>query len=159
MWHPLTFPISRINRSARSFIGRDQADRMLRVLLKSTIGTWSINEKDCILIDDSLVRGNTMRAIVALLKDHGAKSVSVLIGSPPITHPCLYGIDFKDKKDLHAEKYGGDITAMREGIGADELFYISLEGFYVVVKETFGTTNDSCFACFDGNYAFLSSTP
>ncbi len=153
LWHPLTFPISRINRSARSFIASDQANRILRVLLKSNFGWWSVKDKECIVIDDSLVRGNTMRVVVALLRKHGAKKVIVVSGSPQILFPCPYGIDFKDKNALLTRKNNSDIALMRGDIGADELVYLSLEGFYGVVREVVGNTGDSCFACFNGDYA------
>lgn len=152
-WHPLTFPVSRINRSARSFIGSDDADRILRVLLKSNIGQWSVRGKRCFLIDDSLVRGNTMRAMVGLFRKHGAASISVLIGSPPILFPCRYGIDFKKPEELIARKHGCDIDAIRKEIGADDLLYLSRDGFYKVVREVAGDTEDFCFACFNGEYA------
>lgn len=153
LWHPLTFPISRINRSARSFIGADQEDRILRVLLKSNFGAWSIGGKDCIIIDDSLVRGNTTRAVVNLFRKHGARRISVLSGSPPILYPCRYGIDFKKESELLTRKNDCDLDAMRADIGADELFYPTLAGFYEVVKRTYGATEDFCFACFNGEYA------
>lgn len=153
MWHPLTFPVSRINRPARSFIGADNADRILRVLLKSNIGQWSVRGKRCFLIDDSLVRGNTMRAMVGLFRKHGAASISVLIGSPPILFPCRYGIDFKTPQELVARKHECDIDTIRKEIGADDLLYLSREGFYKVVREVAGDTKDFCFACFNGEYA------
>ncbi len=153
VWHPLTFAVTRTHRSSRSFIGSDQATRDLKVRLKFNFSDELIRGKHCILVDDSLVRGTTIREVIKMLREHGAASVSVLIGSPPILHPCRYGIDFKTRNELLASTMHADTNAMCAFLGADRLVYLSLSGFYEVVEETFGNTGNFCFACFNGTYA------
>ena len=79
----------------------------------------AITGKRLVLVDDSIVRGTTSGRIVRMLKDAGAKEVHLRITSPPITHPCLYGIDTVRRKELIAAEY--DVPAIQEKIGADSL--------------------------------------
>lgn len=107
-----------------------------------------IQGKWCVLIDDSLVRGTTMRRLVRMLRRNGATGVTVLIASPPIMFPCRYGIDMKSPEELLAASEQGDVESIKRIIGADELYYLSYKG----LKEVLGP--DMCYACFDGKYAF-----
>ena len=151
--HPLTFAITRARRPSRSFIGANEEEREARIRFKFSVIPEFVRGKHCFLVDDSLVRGKTMRILIVMLREAGATGVTVFIGSPPIVNPCLYGVDFKTYAELLAARLGMDMDAMRKSIGADGLSYLSMEGFLVVIGLTFGTTDDSCLACFNGKYA------
>jgi amidophosphoribosyltransferase len=100
-----------------------------------------------VVVDDSIVRGNTQRAIVRMLREAGAREVHVRISSPPVKWPCFYGIDFATRAELIAN--GLAVDEIRTAIGADSLGYVSLEG----LVETTGVAMDRlCRACFDGVY-------
>jgi amidophosphoribosyltransferase len=98
-------------------------------------------------VDDSIVRGNTQRAIVRMLRDAGAAEVHVRISSPPVAWPCFYGIDFATRAELIA----GDLSVeeIRASLGADTLGYISLNE---LIAATHQRMDRLCRACFDGQY-------
>jgi len=146
---PLSQALIRHHRE-RTFTLSDQRRRESGVREKFNPIRHRITGKWCYVIDDSIVRGTTMRRLIRMLKQNGAAGVTVLIASPPIAHPCFFGIDMKDYAELQAAIAGGDIDAIREFIGADELHYLSFEGLQGVV----GDSNNYCFACFNGQYAF-----
>ena len=99
------------------------------------------------VVDDSIVRGNTTRQIVQMLRDAGAREVHMRISAPPIKHPCPYGIDMSTREEMVAHERTVDEVA--EHLGTDSLAYLSLEGVY----EAIGGTRDShCDACFTGDY-------
>jgi len=98
-------------------------------------------------VDDSIVRGNTQRAIVAMLRDAGAAEVHVRISSPPVLWPCFYGIDFATREELAA--VGKTTEEVRQMIGADSLGHISHEGMVRATKQADETL---CTACFSGQY-------
>ena len=99
------------------------------------------------VVDDSIVRGNTQRAIVRMLREAGAREIHVRISSPPVKWPCFYGIDFATRAELIAS--GLDVEEIRRSIGADSLGYVSLEG---LVEATEIAENKLCSACFTGKY-------
>jgi len=103
--------------------------------------------KRVVLVDDSIVRGSTMRKIVELLFDAGAQEVHVRISSPPIVSPCFYGIDFADEEQLVAASR--TVAEVQEQIGATSLAYISLEG---VQAATMRPESEFCRACFTRDY-------
>ncbi|MDQ3065205.1 MAG: amidophosphoribosyltransferase, partial [bacterium] len=107
----------------RTFIEPEKI-RKETVQLKFNIITDAVNGKDIILVDDSLVRGNTLKYVIGLLKSHGAKSVHVRIASPPVKFPDFYGIDTPTSHDLIANEYSESQIA--EIIRADTLFYLPL---------------------------------
>ena len=148
---PLTFALSRsrYSHSGRTFIIAEEAERGKKLLAKFNINTEFVKGKDCVLVDDSVVRGNTMRALVQKFREHGARKVSVLVGSPPIMHPCRYGIDFKTSRELLAAEHHADVQAMCAFLGADALHYLALETLYEEVRDR----DNFCFACFNGSYA------
>ena len=99
------------------------------------------------IVDDSIVRGNTMRQLVAMLFDGGAAEVHVRISSPPVVSPCFYGIDMADEDQFAAAHRS--VEEMRETIGATSLHYLSLEG----MQEATGLPETSvCRACFTRDY-------
>ncbi len=131
----------------RTFINPDQIERLKTIGLKLNALRSVITGKDIVLVDDSIVRGNTMKKIVKLLKDKGAKKVHVRITCPPIMHPCFFGVDFPSYDELTADL--NSIEEIRKIINADTLEFVSLDN---LVKATNLSKNGFCLACFDGNY-------
>jgi len=130
----------------RTFIAPHQDRRRLDVRVKLNPVRGVVEGRRVALVDDSIVRGTTMKQIVRLLRQYGAREVHVRISSPPITHPCYYGIDISRYAELiAAEKSTGEI---REFIEADSLGYLSIEGMLEAVDEP----TNYCTACFGGGY-------
>jgi amidophosphoribosyltransferase len=131
----------------RTFIQPSQTIRQLGIRLKLNPLRDNVRGKRLVVVDDSIVRGNTQRAIVRMLREAGAIEVHVRISSPPVKWPCFYGIDFATRAELLAN--GLDIEGIRRSIGADSLGYVSLEG---LVSATEQPVTRLCKACFDGEY-------
>jgi amidophosphoribosyltransferase len=131
----------------RTFIQPSQTLRQLGIRLKLNPLREVIAGKRLVIVDDSIVRGNTQRAIVAMLRDAGAAEVHVRISSPPVLWPCFYGIDFATREELAA--VGNDTEQVRINIGADSLGHISLEGMIAATKQP---AHNLCTACFTGQY-------
>jgi len=131
----------------RTFIQPSQTIRQLGIRLKLNPLRDVIRGKRIIVVDDSIVRGNTQRAIVRMLREAGAIEVHVRISSPPVKWPCFYGIDFADRAELLAN--GLDNEGIRRAIGADSLGYVSLNGLIAATEQP---ANRLCRACFDGQY-------
>jgi amidophosphoribosyltransferase len=131
----------------RTFIEPSQTIRQLGIRLKLNPLKAVIAGKRLIVVDDSIVRGNTQRALVKMLKEAGAAEVHVRISSPPITWPCFYGIDFASRAELLAS--GLAMDDIRQSIGADSLGYLSKDG---MVEATNQPEEKLCTACFTGKY-------
>lgn len=131
----------------RTFISPSQTQRQLGIRLKLNPLREVIEGQRLVVVDDSIVRGNTQRAIVRMLREAGATEVHVRISSPPVRWPCFYGIDFATRAELIAN--GMSLDEICESIGADSLGYISLEGLTAATEVPAG---DLCRACFDGVY-------
>ncbi|MCU1653555.1 MAG: amidophosphoribosyltransferase [Pseudonocardiales bacterium] len=131
----------------RTFIQPSQTIRQLGIRLKLNPLREVIRGKRLIVVDDSIVRGNTQRALVRMLREAGALEVHVRIASPPVRWPCFYGIDFASRAELVAGDL--DMDGVRRSIGADTLGYVSLEG---LIKATEQPASRLCAACFDGSY-------
>jgi amidophosphoribosyltransferase len=131
----------------RTFIQPSQTIRQRGIRLKLNPLRDVIAGKRIVVVDDSIVRGNTQRAIVAMLREAGAARVHVRISSPPVQWPCFYGIDFATRAELIAGNLGTD--GIRESIGADSLGFISLES---LTEATTVPAQKLCRACFDGQY-------
>ena len=131
----------------RTFIQPSQTIRQLGIRLKLNPLHDVIRGKRLVVVDDSIVRGNTQRALVRMLREAGALEVHVRIGSPPVKWPCFYGIDFASKAELIAN--GLDTEAIRAVIGADSLGYVSLDGLIAATEQP---RTRLCMACFDGQY-------
>jgi amidophosphoribosyltransferase len=131
----------------RTFIQPSQTIRERGIRLKYNPLKDAIAGKRLVVVDDSIVRGNTQRAIVAMLREAGAAAVHVRISSPPVAWPCFFGIDFASRAELMA----GNLTIeeIRESIGADSLGFVSLTG---LVEATTLPADRLCRACFDGVY-------
>jgi amidophosphoribosyltransferase len=131
----------------RTFIQPSQTIRQLGIRLKLNPLRDVIRGKRLVVVDDSIVRGNTQRALVRMLREAGALEVHVRISSPPVKWPCFYGIDFASKAELIAS--GLDIDGIRASIGADSLGYVSLDGLIAASEQP---RTRLCRACFDGEY-------
>jgi amidophosphoribosyltransferase len=131
----------------RTFIQPSQTIRQLGIRLKLNPLRDVIAGQRVVVVDDSIVRGNTQRAIVAMLREAGAAEVHVRISSPPVTWPCFYGIDFASRAELIAGSLSVD--EIRASLGADSLGYVSLAG---LTAATTLPADRLCRACFDGNY-------
>ena len=131
----------------RTFIQPSQTIRQLGIRLKFNPLRDVIRGKRLVVVDDSIVRGTTQRALVRMLREAGAVEVHVRISSPPTKWPCFYGLDFGTNAELIANSL--EIEGIRSLIGADSLGYISLDG---VVGATEQPKSRLCCACFDGNY-------
>jgi amidophosphoribosyltransferase len=131
----------------RTFIQPDQRMRELSVRLKLNVLEENVKGKRLVMVDDSIVRGTTSGKIVKMLKNAGALEVHVRVASPPITHPCFFGIDTPNSEKLVAANYS--LEEIRKKIGADSLGYISVEGLI----ESIGLApENTCTSCFDGVY-------
>ena len=144
---PMELGLIRNHYVGRSFIEPTQELRDLKGLMKLSPVKPVLQNKRVAIVDDSLVRGTTSRRIVKMLKKAGAKEVHVLITSPPVRFPCFYGIDIPTKEELIANNY--DLEGIKNYIGADGLFYLSVEGMLRAVKSG---AKDYCTACFTGEY-------
>ncbi|MBV9845966.1 MAG: amidophosphoribosyltransferase [Kutzneria sp.] len=131
----------------RTFIQPSQTIRQLGIRLKLNPLRDVIRGKRLVVVDDSIVRGNTQRALVRMLRESGALEVHVRIASPPVRWPCFYGIDFASRAELVAN--GLDFDGVRRSIGADSLGYVSLEALVAASEQP---RSRLCAACFDGNY-------
>jgi amidophosphoribosyltransferase len=131
----------------RTFIQPSQTIRQRGIRLKLNPLRDVIAGQRVVVVDDSIVRGNTQRAIVSMLREAGAAEVHVRISSPPVAWPCFYGIDFATRAELIA----GGLSAeeIRVSIGADTLGYVSLPG---LIAATTLPADRLCRACFDGAY-------
>ena len=131
----------------RTFIQPSQTIRQRGIRLKLNPLRGVIAGQRVVVVDDSIVRGNTQRAIVGMLREAGAAEVHVRISSPPVAWPCFYGIDFATRAELIAGSLS--VEEIRDSIGADSLGFISLDG---LTEATTLPAGRLCRACFDGNY-------
>ena len=139
----------------RTFIQPSQTIRQLGIRLKLNPLRDVIRGKRLVVVDDSIVRGNTQRALVRMLREAGAIEVHVRIASPPVRWPCFYGIDFPSRAELIANGSvdgtagSGDVAGVRSVIGADTLGYVSLGNLVAACEQP---RSRLCRACFDGEY-------
>lgn len=131
----------------RTFIQPSQTIRQVGIRMKLNPLASVIKGKKVIVVDDSIVRGNTTKKIIGLLREAGAKEVHVRISSPPYKYPCFYGIDTASIGDLIASDC--EIEGIRSQIKADSLHYLSTES---LVKSTGCSENKFCTACLTGKY-------
>ena len=130
----------------RTFIEPTDSLRKRGVALKFNVINENVLGKRVMMIDDSIVRGNTTGPLIKLLLNAGAREVHVAITCPPIAHPCFMGVDMGRHENLIA--YKRTVDEIREHVGADSLHYLSLDGMMKAV----GREDGFCQACFTGNY-------
>ena len=121
--------------------------RQMGIKLKLNPLRTVVEGKRLVVVDDSIVRGNTQRALVRMLREAGAAEVHVRISSPPVKWPCFYGIDFASRAELIAN--GMTVEEIGASMGADSLGYISEDGMIAATQQP---REKLCTACFTGNY-------
>ncbi len=131
----------------RTFIEPSQSLRELGIRLKLSPVREIVEDRRLVVVDDSIVRGNTSRQLVAMLRAAGAAEVHLRISSPPIEHPCYYGIDMASRSHLIAADM--QVEEIRQFVDADSLHYISLDG---LTESTPVPADRLCRACFTGHY-------
>jgi len=131
----------------RTFIQPSQEERDISVRIKINTIEATVKDKRVVLIDDSIVRGTTMRRIVQLVRETGAKEVHLRISSPPFLNPCYFGTDIDSRDNLIACKMS--IPEICSYLGADSLGYLSIDN---VVKIAENAKCSFCDGCFSGNY-------
>ncbi|MCL1811118.1 MAG: amidophosphoribosyltransferase [Methanomassiliicoccaceae archaeon] len=136
------------NRFAeRTFILPDQKERELAVSMKMNPIKSTVNGKSMVIVDDSIVRGTTLKKLVSMLRKAGATEVHVRVGSPPVVAPCYYGVDMKSREQFVAN--GRTVEEVCDILGADSLGYISIDGLIEAIGKPEG---DLCLACANGKY-------
>jgi len=134
----------------RTFIIPGQGKREVGVRIKFNTVKGVLEDKKVVLIDDSIVRGTTSKQLIFLLRDAGVRSIHLRISSPPILHPCYYGMDFPSKDELIANRFSGNLSEIEKHLGVDSLRYMTqdqmLEAMVDHLPENF------CTACFSGDY-------
>jgi len=131
----------------RTFINPGQANRLAKVRIKFNPVRDVIENKSVVVVDDSIVRGTTSKLLIQMIRQAGAREVHMRIASPPITGPCLYGIDTPTWDELiGAQK---SVDEIRDYLGVDTLGYLSLDG---TLKAAGGDPETFCHACFSGDY-------
>jgi amidophosphoribosyltransferase len=131
----------------RTFIQPSQTLRQLGIRLKLNPLEHVIKGRRIVVVDDTIVRGNTQRAQIRMLREAGALEVHVRISAPPVKWPCFYGIDFATRAELIATGLG--VEEIRASIGADSLGYISEDDMIAATNQP---RENLCLACFDGAY-------
>jgi amidophosphoribosyltransferase len=138
---------------ARTFIQPGQELRRHGLRMKFNPLPDVVAGRRLVVVDDSIVRGNTTRQIVAMLREAGASEVHLRISAPPIRHPCHYGIDMSTREEMIA--HGRTVDEVAAELGADSLAYLSLAGVYEAIG---GTRETHCDACFSGDYPLAGTT-
>ncbi|MEB3246096.1 MAG: amidophosphoribosyltransferase, partial [Vampirovibrionales bacterium] len=133
----------------RTFINPSEGIRQQGLRLKLNPLTDVLSGKRVVVIDDSIVRGNTSRRLVALLKEAGVAEIHLRVSSPPVKHPCFYGIDMSDPEELIANHQNE--SQLKDWLGVDSLAYLPLEGLEQAFLAT-RAPGQSCKACFDNDY-------
>lgn len=148
---PFTEGLTKNRYIGRTFIQPDDKLRREGVRLKYNPLPANLEGRRVVLVDDSIVRGNTAGPLVQLLREGGAREVHVRVASPPVRHPCFMGVDMATYRELIAANL--DVEAIRQRIGADSLAYLSLPGLLQAVGEALNLPEGShCTACFSGQY-------
>ncbi|MEX2585031.1 MAG: amidophosphoribosyltransferase [Balneolaceae bacterium] len=136
----------------RTFISPGQKSRDQKVRTKFNTVRGVLEGRSVVIVDDSIVRGTTSRYLVDMIRAANPREIHFLVSSPPITHPCFYGMDFPSPEELMANRYGKNISEMADAIGVDSLRYLSAEGLVEAVKESNSSAHGYCTACFTGDY-------
>lgn len=135
----------------RTFIMPGQEQRKRSVKYKLVPQEFEIRDKDVMIVDDSIVRGNTSREIVKMLRDFGAKKIYMISACPPVTYPCFYGVDIPTQSELIASHKS--LEEIRDHIGVDILLYQEIEGLSeAIMRKGAHNITRPCFACMDGKY-------
>ncbi len=144
---PFTIALAKNRYVGRTFIEPSQGRREMDVSLKLSALKRNVRGKRVLLVDDSIVRGTTSKHIVEMLKTAGAKEVHIRVSSPPVMHPCFFGIDTSSYEQLIGAHHS--VEEIRRFIGADSLSYLS---FSNLLKTVEGAACNFCAGCFNGAY-------
>ncbi len=143
---PHDHALIRSHDTGRTFIESDPVDRELALRMKFSVVRDVVRNKRVAVVDDSIVRGSTMRRIIKLLREAGAREVHVRIGSPPVIHPCFWGIDTPSRRDLIASKL--PVEAIAADVGADSLEYLTTDDLLTGIDDPDGRSHcTTCFTC------------
>ena len=149
---PFGFAFYKNSYIGRTFIKPSQAERETGVHLKLSVLAATVKGKRIVLVDDSIVRGTTMKNLVQMLKEAGAKEVHVRISSPPFRHPCYFGTDVPSEEELIANRLS--LEGISQMLGADSLGYLDLQALPEMVQGL-----PVCSGCFDNNYPMKIPEP
>ncbi len=138
----------------RSFIMPTQHQRDLVVRMKLNVIREVVRGKRLVVVEDSIVRGTTTRGKMGALRKAGAREIHLRVASPPIRHPCYFGIDFPSPSELIAKERS--VEQIQNYLGVDSLAYLSLEGMLRSAKRPAG---NYCTACFSGQYPMVVDRP
>ena len=144
---PYELGLIRNHYIGRTFIQPHQTIRHINVKVKFNPVGGVLKGKRVVVVDDSIVRGTTLKILTQLIRKAGAKEVHVRVSSPPIRHPCYYGMDFPTKEELIASSMS--VEGIREHLGVESLGYLSMDGLLSAVPLQ---GRGYCTACFDGSY-------
>lgn len=133
----------------RTFIAPGQDNRQFKVKTKFNIVRGVLENNTVVVVDDSIVRGTTSKSLISLIREAHPSQVHLRITSPPVKHPCMYGMDFPSEEELIANHFDTEEDIARE-LGADSLRYLSVQGLMDSVPQ--GPGIDYCTACFTGSY-------
>jgi amidophosphoribosyltransferase len=144
---PYELGLIRNHYVGRTFIHPTQSGRDFQVRIKYNAVREVMEGKRVVVVDDSLVRGTTSSGLVHLIREAGAEEVHLRISSPPVRHPCFYGIDMPTKQELMGSQK--TVEEIRNFLAVDSLGYLSLEGMIGAVEDK----APFCHACFSGEYS------
>jgi amidophosphoribosyltransferase len=144
---PFEIGLIRNHYVGRTFISPVQGDRDAKVKLKFNPVKGVLKDRRVIIVEDSIVRGTTLKQLVSLVFSAGAKEVHIRVSSPPVCHPCFYGMDFPSKDELIANNRTVEQT--RRYLGVDSLGHLSIKGLRKCAGDD---CDDYCYACFSGQY-------
>ncbi len=136
----------------RTFISPGQSRRETKVRSKFNTVSGVIKDRVVVMVDDSIVRGTTARQLVKMVRSAGAREVHFRVASPPVAHPCFYGMDFPSRDELLVNQFDGDIDEMGRWLCVDSLAYLTLEGMMKAVREANESPLGYCNACFTAEY-------
>jgi amidophosphoribosyltransferase len=134
----------------RTFIHPEQSARDFSVRVKFNAVEGVLKGRSVVVVEDSIVRGTTLKLLTQMLRKAGAREVHIRVSSPPIIAPCFYGMDFPTREELIA--HNKSVEGIREYLGVDSLGYLSLEGMVGAVANG---QKGFCTACFTGNYPLM----
>jgi amidophosphoribosyltransferase len=146
---PFELGLIRNHYVGRTFIQPRQTVREGDVRIKFNPVRGVLKGKRIVLVDDSIVRGSTMKKLITMLREAGTERIDLRIGSPPITHSCYYGIDTPTRGELIASNH--EVDEIKDYLGVESLHYLSTEGLLSCVEEP----DDYCVACFTGAYPVM----
>jgi len=149
---PVSLALVRNHYVGRMFIAPNQKARNFGLKLKHSVVASAIAGKEVIIIDDSIVRGDTIQNIVELIRVHGPKKIHVAVTYPMYQYPCLYGIATPTKEELQANRHDLDAEKIRKSIGVDSLHFLSYQGLFRAVTPDRQHPCTFCDACATGNY-------